>query len=475
MAPGDHVSPEEIAPILNRRTRRKSAQVTYLEEIPFGPALFIRRYHLGNGLEVQVLPDPTSATISYHTWFRVGSRYEQPGKTGLSHMFEHLMFKSTKNRPQGSFDRTIESHGGHNNAATWTDWTYYHENLPASALHVAVELESDRLANLLLDDSQVLPEKEVVANERRLVVDDDVEGAANEALHALAFRKHGYGWPTIGWMNDIQNYSTKDCIKFHRTYYNPGNAVVVVSGNVTDMDLLTLVQDHYGAIPARKTPPAPRTKEAAQRAERVKKLRWPTETEKLLMGYRTPELTHPDFVPLSMLRDILVGGRSARLTRRLVEKEESALQVRASLAPFQDPGLFDFWLDMRPGQKAQRALELLEQEIALIQKKGVKPWELEKAKNRFEVSSLSECESVGGRAEQAGFFTMAANDPSYGWKMLDQALATTKKDIQRVAQTYLIPKHRCRVHVLAQSNTAQSNTAQSNATQSSALQSSTAQ
>ena len=190
----------------------------------------MHRWRLDNGLTVLVLVDASAPVASYHTWFNVGSRHEKPGKTGLAHLFEHLMFNETENLKAGTFDRKLEENGAETNAATWVDWTYYYESLPADRVKLAVKLEAERMARLVLREPQVASEKEVVANERRYRVDDDVEGAANELLYKTAFAEHPYGWPTIGWMEDIQGFTPEDCVAFYRTYYAPNNATVVVVG-----------------------------------------------------------------------------------------------------------------------------------------------------------------------------------------------------------------------------------------------------
>jgi zinc protease len=170
-------------------------------DVAFGPAMKVRCHRLENGLRVLVLVDRAAPVVAYYTWYRVGSRDEKPGKTGLSHLFEHLMFNETKNLAAGEFDRTLEENGAESNAATWLDWTMYHESLPAPKLPLAIRLEADRMANLVLREKQVSSEKEVVANERRYRVDDDVEGTASELLYKTAFTRHPYQWPTIGWID----------------------------------------------------------------------------------------------------------------------------------------------------------------------------------------------------------------------------------------------------------------------------------
>src|SRR5579884_839742 len=234
--------------------RPPEARLTYEDAHAFGGET-LHRWRLGNGLTVLVLVDTSAPTVAYHTWFAVGSRHERPGKTGLAHLFEHLMFGETENLRAGVFDRKLEEAGAETNAATWVDWTYYHELLPADRVKLAVKLEAERMQRLVLREPQVASEKEVVANERRYRVDDDVEGSANELLYRTAFSRHPYGWPTIGWMEDIQGFTPEDCVGFYRTYYAPNNATVVVVGDVRERDLLLAIRDAYGGIPAQAIPP----------------------------------------------------------------------------------------------------------------------------------------------------------------------------------------------------------------------------
>src|ERR1700677_2752552 len=208
----------------------------------------LHRYELENGLTILLLRDQSAPVAAYHTWFNVGSRHEKAGKTGLAHLFEHLMFNETESFKAGEFDKKLEESGAESNAATWVDWTYYHESVPKDRLPLVIKLESDRMHNLVLRDAQVTSEKEVVANERRYRVDDDVEGAASEVLYKTAFTKHPYHWPTIGWLPDILGFTPAHCERFYKTYYAPNNAVIVVVGDVREETVLREVRDAYGPL-----------------------------------------------------------------------------------------------------------------------------------------------------------------------------------------------------------------------------------
>ena len=443
------VAPEVWVERLNRGVSKRNARWTFVREQAFGDALRLRRFKLGNGLTVLTLVDRSAPTVSYHTWFRVGSRHEESGKTGLAHLFEHLMFNETRNHRLGDFDRLMERSGAEANAATWTDWTYYYENAPCDALPLLIELEADRMANLVLRAPQITSEKEVVANERKLRVEDDVEGKALELLYANAFKRHPYRWPTIGWMQDIQGFTVRDCRQFYRTHYCAANATVVIAGDFDERKALRLVQKQYGSLPRAKAPPeAELPREPTQRAERVLTLEAPTPTEKLLLGYRAPEFSHQDTAALVLTSELLFGGRSSRLHRAFCIEREIALSVRGSLSPFVDPGLFEIWIFVRHGCRRQEALALLDEELDRLATEGPTTVELTKAAAQLELSFLHSMETAGGKAEQIGFYETVANDGALVFERLAEYRAVTAADVQRVSQAYLRPSRRTRVEIV---------------------------
>ncbi|MBC7173404.1 MAG: insulinase family protein, partial [Polyangiaceae bacterium] len=291
----------ELLRRLNRGVRRPNAKLAFEGELPFGPALRLQQYRLGNGLELLLLVDPSAPVVSYHTWYRVGSRDEEPGKTGLAHMLEHLMFGATRRHPHGEFDQLCESAGAEANAATWTDWTYYYENLPKDALGLAVELEADRMTGLTLRAREFESEREVVENERRYRVDDDVEGSANEALYGLAYKAHPYRWPTIGFLEDIRGYELKDAQRFYERWYAPNNATIVIAGDFDIEEALGTVRERYASIAPSSLPRRNVTTEPSQRRERRQSLKKPSSTEKIQVGYRAPAFGTADYTALTVL------------------------------------------------------------------------------------------------------------------------------------------------------------------------------
>jgi len=414
---------------------------------PFGDSL-LQRYRFENGLTVLVLVDRSAPIVSYYTWFSVGSRHEKPGKTGLAHLFEHLMFNETESLKAGEFDKKLEESGAESNAATWVDWTYYHEAVPNDRLPLVIKLESDRMAHLVLREPQVKSEKEVVANERRFRVDDDVEGAANEVLYKTAFTTHPYHWPTIGWMEDIQNFSPEDCATFYKTFYAPNNALVVVVGDVRVDRLLEQMRTGYGSLPSATIPPDDAQPEPPQLEERVVTLKKPTATEKLLAGYHGPALGDRDHAALTLLNEVLFGGRASRLYRALVIEKEICSELRAAVPQSRDPGLYEVYATARTGKTTADIQGVLDAELARARADVVTDDELLRAKARLELGLLQSLDTMGGKAEQIGFYETVLGDPTAAFRRLEAYRRATVGDLRSAARRYLVDRARTLVRVL---------------------------
>lgn len=428
---------ESLAKKASRESRAARAAFRFERALPFGDALQLRSYRLENGLKLLVVPDHSAPVVSYMTWLDVGSRHEKPGKTGLAHLFEHLMFAGTEAHPAGEFDRLVEAAGAEANAATWVDWTHYYENLPASMLPLAIDLEADRLAHLSLDEKVVATEKDVVANERRYRVDDDVDGTAGEVLYATAFGDHPYAHPTIGSMRDIEAFTPRDCEAFHRTHYVPNRVTLVVVGDVDEVELLARVGRAYGKLEAGPRVRARPVPAVTQRRERRVSIQKPSASAKVAVGYRAPSMRDPEFAPLSVVNEVLFGGRSSRMHRALVHDSELCIDAHGSVGPFRDPGLHELWLTARPGVTPERALAALDVEIAKLFSEGVTEHELERAKSRFELSFLNSLETASGKAEAIGFHAVVAGDPANVHASLEATRAVTVADAMRVAKSTL--------------------------------------
>lgn len=423
------------------------ARVKHDETITFGPSMRVDRFVLGNGLKVLVLVDASAPVVCMQTWFAVGSRHEKPGKTGIAHLFEHLMFGESEGVPHGAFDKMLEEAGAETNAATFLDWTYYHVNLPKEALELAVRLEANRVAKLVLRDPQVASEKEVVANERRQRVDDDVDGSVSELLYKEAFQRHGYGWPTIGWMQDIEGFTTSDCTAFYSTYYAPNNAALVVVGDVDLKATLALVRDHYGKIPPSILPVEDVKPEPPQTEERRVRVKKPTPTFKVAMGYKCAAFGDFDHAALVVLNEILFGGRASRVHKALVQTKEIAIEVRGWVGTFRDPSLYDISLTARGERTSKELIDALDEVLAEVVKEPPRRAEIDRAKARLELGTLQGLESVSGKAEQIGFYETVLGDPAMLFEKLRQYRRVGVDDVLRAARATLRTSARTIVEV----------------------------
>jgi zinc protease len=361
------------------------------------------------------------------------------------------MFNETQKLPQGAYDQMLEEAGAETNASTWLDFTQYSVNAPKQALKLVVKLEADRLCSLVLREPQVVSEKDVVANERRYRVDDDVDGAMNELLWSTAFTRHAYKCPTIGWMKDILALSPDDCENFYRTYYAPNNATVVVVGDFRTASLLKLIAVAYGGLQPSVIPVEDVHPEPAQLSERRVELTKPTPTEKICIGYRAPALGDFDYGALSLLAEVLCGGRASRLVQRLVHELEIATDVRASLGPFHDPGLFEIGASARGRQTGEELLARIDTELQLVCQEPLTDEELERALARLELGLIAGLDTVDGKASTIGFYETLLCEPAAAFARLNAMRNVTLSDILRAARRYLNSETRTCVFVRCES------------------------
>ncbi|MFO7181328.1 MAG: pitrilysin family protein [Pseudomonadota bacterium] len=427
-------------------------RVQFVETVPFGATLAVERYRLANGLEVLVCEDHSAPIVAYHTWFRVGSRHEREGKTGLAHLFEHLMFNEVEGRRAGEFDRLLEEAGAESNASTWLDWTQYNISVPRDQLGLVIGLEAERMWRLVLREPQVTSEKEVVANERRYRVEDDVEGSVSETLWATAFSRHAYRAPTIGWMEDIQGFTTEDCAEFYRTYYAPNNATVVVVGDVTAARLLPRIVAAYGEIAPSTLPLEDVQPEPPQLEERRREVIKPTATEKAVLGYHGPAFGDYDHPILSLLTEILFGGRASRLHQRLIRELEIASDVRAFVGPFKDPGLIEIFASAREGHRAEELLTVIDRELERVRDEPISEEEIERGRARFELGLLAGLETVDGKASTIGFHETLLGRPAAAFERLEAIRRTGASELRRVARRYFDRSRRSVILVRAQTS-----------------------
>jgi predicted Zn-dependent peptidase len=403
----------------------------------------VKAHTFTNGLRVRLLPERSTPTLSYYTFFQVGSRNEKLGTTGISHLFEHMMFNGAAKYGPKEFDRVLESRGGHSNAYTSNDLTAYYEDFAAEALDVVVDLESDRMRSLRLTAESLEQEREVVKEERRLRTENSVFGLMEEQLESLVFLAHPYRWPVIGWMADIERITRDDCEAFFRTYYAPSNAAIYAVGDL-DADLtLSLLETAYGDIPAGPAPAPVPPGEPPQRGERRASVRYPAQAPALLAGWRGPAARSADSAALDVLQVCLAVGESSRLRRRMVQQTEVAVSVSISWGWRIDPGVFLAFVELAPGVRIEAAERILWEEIARVAGRGVSPSEVRRAKALLRSSVLHELATHHGVAHALGQAEALLGDWREAGRALDHYAAVGPRDVRRVAGEYLDPSRRC--------------------------------
>jgi zinc protease len=397
---------------------------------------------LDNGLTVLMLEDHRAPVVTVQVWYKVGSRNERPGITGISHLLEHLMFRGTPKYGHGEFSRLVQEKGGSHNAFTSDDQTVYFENTASAHLDLLLELEADRMVNLTLDDTGFAAEKKIVMEERRMRTADEPAADLYEQLSAAAFTAHPYGWPTVGWMSDLETMTLEDVKNYRQVFYAPANAILVVAGDITPNALLPKVQSTFGAIPTGPTTPKVTSQEPPQRGERRVTLKRPASLPVYVAGYHTPNYKSEDSFPLSLLSVVLAGGRSSRLQTVLVENKALSLTADADYdRTSQDPSLFTLSMRVAPGKSWKDAEAALYQEVEKLKNHLVSTKELERAKNLVESSFSYGQDSLFYRAMQIGEYA-ALGDWSLIQKVIPNIRAVTAEDLQRVAKTYLTEENR---------------------------------
>ncbi len=397
---------------------------------------------LPNGLKVILLENHKAPLVTFQVWYRVGSRNEAWRKTGLSHMLEHMMFKGTERVGPEEFSRIIQENGGNHNAFTSYDYTAYYENLNADRVQVAIELEADRMQNLLLREQDFRTERMVVMEERRLRTEDNPQAVLVEQVVATAFQIQPYRWPIIGWMEDIARFTLEDLNTYYKTYYNPVNAFLVVVGDFNKEELLPKIEKAFGSYPEGTAPAQERDIDPPQIGERRISVKKEAQLPFLVMGYHVPNLREPDSYVLEMIATLLSGGKSSRLYQNLVRQKRLVLSADAdhSLVSL-DPSLFTLSADLLPGKEVAEVEKAFDQEVERLQKEPVGEQELEKAKNQLEASFIFAQDSLFYQA-----ILLARHEIAVSWKTIDDYLPSVRKvsseDIQRVARKYLTPDNR---------------------------------
>lgn len=402
----------------------------------------VKEYNLDNGLKVLLLEEHKSPVAVFQIWYKVGSRYEPYDKAGISHMLEHMMFKGTKKYGPKVFSRTVQRYGGSDNAFTSQDYTAYFQTFSADRIWLSLDLESDRMKNLLLDESEFLSERDVVAEERRMRHEDDPETALGEETQAAAFKVHPYRWPIIGWMETIKGWDVEDARRHYNTYYEPNNATIVIVGDFDPVKMFEAIKDRFGGIPRGPEPPVVKMVEPEQKGERRVYLEKEAQLPTIYVLYHTPNLLSPDTFALDVLEMVLSGGKSARMYKSLVYDKQLAQYADAGYSSVsKDAETFGFSAGVMPGKTSDEVEAAIYGEIEKVKTEPVSDRELQKAKNQIESSFIMGQDSNFNRAMMLGRYESVGS-----WKLLNTYLdgirAVTADDVMRVAKTYLTKDNR---------------------------------
>ncbi len=402
----------------------------------------VREVVLDNGLKVLLLEDHKSAAVTFQVWYRVGSRNELDGKSGLSHFLEHMMFKGTPTVKPEEYARIIAKNGGNSNAFTSYDYTAYYATMSREKIGIEIDLEADRMANAILDGATFEAEKNVVMEERRLRTEDNPGAALGEVAAAIIHTVYPYRRPIIGWMSDILNLSREDLRKHYQTYYAPNNAYVVVVGDFASEEILARITQGFGKIARGAEPPKVTIEEPPQKGERRVALKKEAELPLLAMYYHVPNLQSPDALALDLLSTILASGRSSRLYQDLVYRKQIATGVDADYDGLAiGPTTFSFTAQVMPEKQTAEVEQAIDALIEQIKSEPVTDRELQKAKNQVEAAFVFGQDSIFGQAMRLARFESVAR-----WQLIDGYLpgirAVTAADVLRVAKKYLDPDQR---------------------------------
>lgn len=395
-------------------------------------------YDLPNGLHVILHKNDAAPVIATYVLYHVGSKNERPDRTGFAHFFEHLMFEGSENIPRGQIDKFISGAGGNLNASTSFDQTDYYFNLPANQLKLALWIESERMLHAKVDETGVETQRKVVKEERRRGVDNQPYGTLFEELAALLFQGTPYAWTPIGSFQYIDQATIEEFRQFYKTYYVPNNATLAVAGAIDIEETKKLIEQYFGAIPKGQEVQRPKVEWTFQ-AEGKKKdvVKDNTPLPATLHAWRAPVETDADAYPLELLTNILATGRSSRLYKRLVEKEQAALDAEAFPYLLEKAGMIGVFATGQSGVSLDQLDQLITEEVEAVKKSGVTDEEFQKARNTKEAEFANAFGTMNARAKNLARYHVFYGDANLINTELDRYLAVKKEDLQRVANKYL--------------------------------------
>ena len=402
----------------------------------------VKTFTLKNGMKFLVVEDFSIPNANMYLFYKVGSRNEHQGITGLSHFFEHMMFNGAKKYGPKLFDQTMEFNGGANNAYTTENVTVYTNWFPASATEVIFDLESDRISSLSIDSTMVESERGVVLSERSTGLENSPWRNLVQAVQATAFQEHPYHWPVIGYEDDMKNWTQQDLEQYFKTYYAPNNCVVVISGALKFEKVKQLAEKYIEPIPAQTAPPKVHIKEPVQTGERRITVKKEVATPYMAIAYHTPEAKHEDYYALNILNSILTSGQSSRLYTALVDQQQLATEVYSSYGESFDPGLFFLYLVSNKEVDHDDLEKAIFVELDKIKNTGITEKELQKIKNQKLMEFYDQVETINGKSNNIGTYEVFFGDYKKMFEAPDNYNKVTIADIQRVAKKYFAKSNR---------------------------------
>jgi zinc protease len=411
-----------------------------------------REFDLENGLHVILHQDNSTPIVSVSTMYHVGSKNEEPDKTGFAHFFEHVASRRTKNIPVGGFTEIVSEAGGTRNASTNFDRTYYYEIFPSNYLALGLWMESERMLNMIVDSTVVETQREVVKEEKRLRVDNQPYGMLlTEILHR-AYKEHPYRWPVIGSMEHLDNASIQDFINFRDTYYVPNNAVLSIAGDIEMNEAEELVKKYFSGIPAGDAIERVQVEEPLQNSEIRDVVHDNVQLPAVIFAYHMPAAGTDDFYALSMLTTLLADGASSRMNKALVDNKQLAIASAAIPLPLEDPGLFIAFGIANLGVDVGDLEEAMQEEIDKVKEELIGESEFQKIRNQVENDFISSNSMMAGIAESLAEYYLIYGNTNLINTELDKFMAVTREDIHRVAGKYLVNDNRVVLHWLPNSS-----------------------
>ncbi|MEP6514284.1 MAG: pitrilysin family protein, partial [Parafilimonas sp.] len=402
----------------------------------------VKSFTLSNGMKILVMEDNSIPNANMYLFYKVGSRNEYTGITGLSHFFEHMMFNGAKKYGPKMLDKVMEFNGGANNAYTTENVTVYTDWFPASKLELIFDIEADRIANLAFDSAMIESEREVVHSEWRTDFENSPWEPLSEAVVGMAFNQHPYHWPVIGYESDIKNWKKEDLQKYFKTYYAPNNCVVVITGNTTFDQVKNLAHKYMEPIPA-QTPPDPvHIVEPPQTGERRVMVQKDVTTPYIIIAWHVPETKNKDYYALDVLNAVLSAGNSSRLYSAIVDKKQLATDISSDLPLSFDPFAWYIYAECNEGIKATDVENAVYDEIEKVKKDGITEMELQKVKNQKLMEFYSDVETINGKSQNIGDYEVFFGDYKKMFDAPAEYNKVTVDDVKRVANQYLKKSNR---------------------------------